>query len=106
MPLELAAVLCFKQFAAAVEVDFRSIEPNAVLSRNLAAAFVTLVRLTGSLFPALSGATPAPDTPSFQAPRIELLPYLLLTRSASRPLPSEGGWAVFIEVYILKALES
>ena len=48
------------------------------------AAFDTLVRLTGSLFPPLSGETAAPDSPALQALRLELLPYLLLTRSAER----------------------
>ena len=94
MPPELAAaVLRFKQSAAAVEADFRRSDHDAVLRRDLAAAFDTLVRLTGSLFPALSGETPAPDTPALQALRIELLPYLLLTRSAERMYRKPRGYA-------------
>ena len=94
MPPELAsAVLRFKQCAAAVEADFRRSEPDAVLRRDLAAAFDTLVRLTGRFFPALSGETPAPDSPALQALRIELLPYLLLTRSAERMYRKPRGYA-------------
>ena len=94
MPPELAAaVLRFKQCAAAVEADLRRSESDAVLRRDLAAAFDTLVRLTESMFPALSGETPAPDTPALQALRIELLPYLLLTRSAERMYRKPRGYA-------------
>jgi hypothetical protein len=68
MPGELAsAVLRFKQCAAAVEVDLRRSEPDAVLRRELAESFDSLVLLTGLLFPAVSGAMPAPDGPALQA---------------------------------------
>ena len=91
-PLD-AAVHRFKQCAAAVESDLRRSEPDPVLRRDLAIAFDTLVRLTGSLFPALSGATPAPESPALQALRLELLPYLLLTRSAERMYRKPRGYA-------------
>ena len=91
-PLQ-SAVQRFKQCAAAVETDLRRTEPDAVLRRDLAAAFDNLVRLTGSLFPPLSGATPAADTPALQALRLELLPYLLLTRSAERMYRKPRGYA-------------
>ena len=56
----LLAVQRFKECAAAVEVDLRRSEPDAVLRRDLAAAFDNLVRLTGSLFPPLSGTRQLP----------------------------------------------
>ena len=71
----LSAVRRFKQCAAAVEADLRRSEPDTVLRRDLVAAFDNLVRLTGSLFPPLSGDTPSADTPVLQALRLELLPY-------------------------------
>ena len=89
----LAAVQRFKQCAAAVEADLRRSEPDVVLRRDLAAAFDNLVRLTGSLFPPLSGDTPAAETPALQALRLELLPYLLLTRSAERMYRKPRGYA-------------
>ncbi|AII44728.1 hypothetical protein KR100_15390 [Synechococcus sp. KORDI-100] len=89
----LLAVQRFKQCAAAVEVDLRRSEPDAVLRRDLAAAFDNLVRLTGSLFPPLSGDKPAAETPALQALRLELLPYLLLTRSAERMYRKPRGYA-------------
>ena len=65
MPERLASVvLRFKQCAAAVEVDLRHSEPDAVLRRELAECFDTLVHLTGLLFPAASGALPAADGPA------------------------------------------
>ena len=91
-PLQ-SAVQRFKQCAAAVETDLRRTEPDAVLRRDLAAAFDNLVRLTSNLFPPLSGATPAVDTPALQALRLELLPYLLLTRSAERMYRKPRGYA-------------
>jgi CRP-like cAMP-binding protein len=94
MPGELSsAVVRFKQCAAAVEVDLRRSEPDAVLRRELAESFDSLVRLTGFLFPAVSGAMPAPDGPALQALRLELLPYLLLTRSAERMYRKPRGYA-------------
>ncbi|WP_413744599.1 cyclic nucleotide-binding domain-containing protein [Synechococcus sp. MIT S9451] len=94
MPEPLAAaVQRFKQCAAAVEVDLRRSSPDPVLRSNLMTAFDTLVRLTGSLFPPLSGETPAPDTAALQALRLELLPYLLLTRSAERMYRKPRGYA-------------
>lgn len=94
MPEPLAAaVLRFKQCAAAVEVDLRRSTPDPVMRRDLAAAFDTLVRLTARLFPPLSGETPAPDSPALQALRLELLPYLLLTRSAERMYRKPRGYA-------------
>ena len=94
MPAPLAAaVLRFKQSAAAVEQDLRRTEPDVVLRRDLAAAFDSLVQLTGSLFPAISGETPAQDAPALQALRLELLPYLLLTRSAERMYRKPRGYA-------------
>ena len=89
----LSAVTRFKQCAAAVEADLRRSKPDAVLRRDLAAAFDNLVRLTNSLFPALSGDTPAAETPALQALRLELLPYLLLTRSAERMYRKPRGYA-------------
>ena len=94
MPEPLAAaVQRFKQCAAAVEVDLRRSSPDPVLRSDLMTAFDTLVRLTGSLFPPLSGGTPAPDTAALQALRLELLPYLLLTRSAERMYRKPRGYA-------------
>lgn len=94
MPESLAAaVQRFKQCAAAVEVDLRRSTPDPVIRRDLTAAFDTLVRLTGSLFPPLSGQNPAPDSPALQALRLELLPYLLLTRSAERMYRKPRGYA-------------
>ncbi len=94
MPEMLAsAVVRFKQCAAAVEVDLRRSEPDAVLRRELAESFDSLVRMTGLLFPAVSGAMPAPDGPALQALRLELLPYLLLTRSAERMYRKPRGYA-------------
>ncbi|WP_156957570.1 hypothetical protein [Synechococcus sp. KORDI-52] len=67
MPEPLAvAVQRFKQCAAAVEVDLRRSTPDPVMRRDLTAAFDTLVRLTGRLFPPLSGETKAPDSPAFR----------------------------------------
>ena len=94
MPESLAtAVMRFKQCAGAVEADLRRTDADAVLRRDLATAFDTLVRLTHTLFPALSGETPAPDCPALQALRLELLPYLLLTRSAERMYRKPRGYA-------------
>lgn len=94
LPLELeAAVLRFKQCAAAVEADLRRSQPDPVLRRDLAAAFDRLVQLTHVLFPALSGEQAAPDSPALQALRLELLPYLLLTRSAERMYRKPRGYA-------------
>ena len=94
MPESLAtAVTRFKQCAGAVEADLRRTDADAVLRRDLATAFDTLVRLTHTLFPALSGETPAPDCPALQALRLELLPYLLLTRSAERMYRKPRGYA-------------
>ena len=50
------------------------------------------MRLTGLLFPAVSGAMPAADGPALQALRLELLPYLLLTRSAERIYRKPRGY--------------
>ena len=88
-----AAVLRFKQCAAAVEMDLRRSEPDPVLRKDLAASFDALVRLTGSLFPPHSGESPAPENPALQALRLELLPYLLLTRSAERMYRKPRGYA-------------
>lgn len=88
-----AAVLRFKQCAAAVEMDLRRTEADPVLRRDLATAFDSLVRLTGSLFPPCSGETPAPESPVLQALRLELLPYLLLTRCAERMYRKPRGYA-------------
>ena len=44
---------------------------SAVLRHELAECFDTLVHLTGSLFPAASGAMPAADSPALQALRLE-----------------------------------
>ena len=92
-PLLFQAVHRFKESAAAVEADLGRSQPDSILRRDLATAFDTLVSLTDSLFPAVSGAMPAQDNPALQALRIELLPYLLLTRSAERMYRKPRGYA-------------
>ena len=94
LPSALAEALTrFKQSAAAFEADLRRSDPDPVLHRDLALAFSTLVRLTHQGFPPLSGATPAPEGPALRALRQELLPYLLLTRSAERMYRKPRGYA-------------
>ncbi len=83
----------FKHAAAAFEVNLRCPSPDTKVQQDLASAFRAVVQTVHEAFPARSGAEPAPDCTSLQHLRTELLPYLLLTRSAERMYRKPRGYA-------------
>ena len=83
----------FKDAAAAFELALRRTEHDPALRANLANAFRAVVRTVGEIFPARSGSEPALDCPALEVLRTELLPYLLLTRSAERMYRKPRGYA-------------
>ena len=87
------AIRLLKDAAAAYEADLRRTERNPELLVNLSHAFRGVVLVVHELFPAISGSEPALDCTSLQILRTELLPYLLLTRSAERMYRKPRGYA-------------
>lgn len=83
----------FKHAAAAFEVNLRRTSPDTKVQQDLAAAFSAVVQTVHEAFPARSGAEPATECASLQLLRTELLPYLLLTRSAERMYRKPRGYA-------------
>ena len=87
------AIRQFKDAAAAFEADLRRTQRNPDLLVALKEAFRGVELVVHEVFPALSGAEPALDCASLQILRTELLPYLLLTRSAERMYRKPRGYA-------------
>ena len=86
------AIEKFKHAAAAFEEKI-SHNNSTNLKQKLAREFNCVVQTINELFPARSGAEPAIKCASLQLIRTELLPYLLLTRTAERMYRKPRGYA-------------
>ncbi len=87
------AIEKFKHAAAAFEEKISHNNSTHDVEKKLAREFDCVVRTINELFPARSGAEPATKCASLQFIRTELLPYLLLTRTAERMYRKPRGYA-------------
>lgn len=87
------AIEKFKHAAAAFEEKISNNNSTNDVRQKLAREFDCVVRTINELFPAISGAEPAPKCASLHSIRTELLPYLLLTRTAERMYRKPRGYA-------------
>ena len=83
----------FKGAAVAFEANLRRTNRDPQVQQDLAAAFSAVVQTVHEAFPAPSGEEPATECASLQLLKTELLPYLLLTRSAERMYRKPRGYA-------------
>ena len=83
----------FKRAAAEFEEKRSHNNSTNNVKQKLAIEFDCVVRTINEFFPALSGAESATNCPSLQLIRTELLPYLLLTRTAERMYRKPRGYA-------------
>ncbi len=83
----------FKRAAAEFEAKRSNNNSTNNVKEKLAKEFDVVVRTINDFFPALSGAEPATNCPSLQLIKTELLPYLLLTRTAERMYRKPRGYA-------------
>ena len=80
---------------AAAEFEAKRSHKNSInnVKEKLAKEFNCVVTSLNDFFPALSGAEPATNCSSLQLIKTELLPYLLLTRTAERMYRKPRGYA-------------
>jgi len=87
------AIEKFKHAAAEFEEKRSHSNSTNDVKQKLAREFNCVVQTINELFPARSGAEPATKCASLQFIRTELLPYLLLTRTAERMYRKPRGYA-------------